>query len=120
MAFTECRDKYNEYWKSQGKKELNIEYKNTYYNAGIFIVDRTCNFLIDPGKELKVRWIEQTYFNLIIQANKLPVVNLPYGYNAMGPEKNSLAGILYFLHFAGLSSNDRLRTIKRYMSSPKF
>lgn len=120
MAMMSYRDAYNDILKKMDKPTIQFEYQNKYYNAGVFMVDKTCNFIITPEKELKIRWIEQTYFNLIIQSQKLPVYELPYGYNAMGSEKNSLEKNMHFLHFAGMATNQRMTAMKRFCNDPRF
>lgn len=105
---------YNRVLRNFSLPQLDAPFKKKYYNSGVFIVDRSCNFLIAPITELQdVPWAEQTHFNVMIEALKLPVIDLPKGFNDIRLHLNKpFTHHTYFVHYAGMGEGRRSNTMK--------
>ena len=94
----------------KGADEYNIKsftWNGKYFNSGVMVLSSEHKALfIKPEKEI-FNFYEQTYLNLIIQRDQLPVHNLHYKYNRMTCMDQLTGEPRYqsqFIHYAGLPS----------------
>lgn len=91
-------------------EEYNIKldtWNGCYYNTGIMVISQVHKYLFKkPDKEI-FNFYEQSYLNVIIAKNKVPIFSLPYSFNRMtcmdrftGEERFAS----YIIHYAGYPS----------------
>lgn len=111
LGAADRKSAYNYYLQEHNKElasynlpKISPPYKGVYYNVGVFVVDKKCNFLVTPIKELMMPWPEQTYFNIMINQLNIPSKSLPRGFNDIRVYlKKPFGKNTYFVHYAGMS-----------------
>ncbi len=123
---SEYLDEYNKRMWLSDREEMTIpeKYMERFYNAGMFLCDRTCNPHRPPVADVMhihtTTHYDQMYFNLMINGHDIPMVNVPEVWNkSVNKRLHTSSEYLlkdgYFIHYMGNESKKRLPTDYQYL-----